>query len=420
MAARGCSAYCYTNEGYGDDVIASGLSLIKIAMPFSNRIPLLLIAAISLLASFNCFAQIDPEHRNLLELGYDQPLAGQGPQAVYAYYYYNNPDFFNTNTALRLAIAPAYVDGEIGFKHLLSPYTDVGLGFNGGLFGDNYYEVRQGQYYQSESFNGDGGGVALSIYQLLNPGMLIPVSVIARGGMHDATYTDTSQTADNFALPGNQISGYTRGGIRVAGKEPVLYPDLGLELSVWFERQWRLDSQQYGYSDDRSISPNVNLYWLYAGLNYAWTNSGQKMSFAFTAGGSTDADQFSAWRLGGVLPLVSEFPLTLPGYYYEELTATSFEHIYAGYDVPLDSAHRWDFRLEAATAHLSYLPGYEQPSDWQTGVGGGLSFAPKNKNFEIVLRYGYGFNALRDGKEGAQSVGLLFQYNFEKQKDRSE
>ena len=232
--------------------------------------------------------------------------------------------------------------------------------------------------------------------------------------MRDSIFTDTSQTADNFTLPGDQVSGYTRGGIRVAGKEPVLYADLGLELSAWFERQWRLDSQSYGYNDDRSISPNVNLYWLYAGLNYAWTNSGNQVSFAVTAGGSTDADRFSAWRLGGVLPLVSEFPLTLPGYYYEELTATEFQHYYAGYDIPLDTADRWHFRLEAATAHLDYLPGFAQRSSWQTGAGGGLSFAPKNKNFEIILRYGYGFNAIRDGKEGAQSVGLLFQYNFEK------
>ena len=398
------------------DRIRKLLALIVATMTNSNRNPFLLAAAIGLLAGFNCGAQIDPEHRNLLELGYDVPLDGQGPQAVYAYYYYNHPDFFNTNTALRLAIAPAYVDGEVGFKHLLSPYTDVGLGFNGGLFGANYYEVRQGQYYKSESFYGSGGGVALSVYQLLNPGMLIPVSVIARGGLRDSTYNDTSSTADNFTLPGNQMIGYTRGGVRLAGKEPVLYPDLGLELSVWFERQWRMDSQLYGYNDDRRISLNVNLYWLYAGLNYTWTNSGQKMSFAFTAGGSTDADPLSAWRLGGVLPLVSEFPLTLPGYYYEELTAASFQHFYAGYDVPLDPAHRWDFRLEAATAHLSYLGGYQQASDWQTGVGGGLSFAPQNKNFQIVLRYGYGFNALRDGRDGAQSVGLLFQYNFEARK----
>jgi hypothetical protein len=387
-------------------------------MPNSNRtfsvFPSILIAV--LLVGFNCQAQIDPEHRNLLELGYDQPLEGQGPQGVYAYYYYNNPDFFNTNLDLRLAIAPAYVDGELGFKQLLSPTTDVGLGFNGGMFGANYYEVRQGRFYKSESFNGDGGGVALSVYQLLNPRMLIPINVVARGGMRDSTFTDTSDTANDFTLPGNQISGYTRVGIRVAGKEPVLYPDLGLELSVWFERQWRLDSQQYGFNDDRSISPDVDLYWVYAGLNYAWTNSGQKISFAFTGGGSTDADRFSAWRLGGVLPLVSEFPLTIPGYYYEELTATRFQHFYGAYDVPLDSAHRWDFRLEAATAHLDYLPGFEQRSSWQTGAGGGISFAPKNQSFEIILRYGYGFNAIRDGHEGAQSVGVLFQYNFEAKK----
>ncbi len=349
----------------------------------------------------------------MLELGYDQPLTGKGPQGVYAYYYYNTPDLFDTNTALRLAIAPAYVDGELGFKQLLSPTTDVGVGFFGGMFGANYYEVRQGQYYQNESFYGSGGGAALSVYQLLNPGMLIPVNLVARAGMRELTYTGTSETADNFALPANQTVGYTREGIRVAGKEPLLYPDLGLELSVWFERQWRLDSQQYGFSNDRSISPNVNLYWLYAGLNYAWTNSGQKVSFAFTAGGSTGADQLGAYRLGGVLPLVAEFPLILPGYYYEELTATGFEHFYGAYDIPLIPDHRLEFRLEAATAHVDYLKGYQQTSDWQTGVGGGLTFAPKNKNFEIVLRYGYGFNALRGGKEGAQSIGVLFQYDFE-------
>jgi hypothetical protein len=191
-----------------------------------------------------------------------------------------------------------------------------------------------------------------------------------------------------------------------------------LELSVWYERQWRLNSDSYGFNNDRHISPDVDLYWLYAGLNYAWTNSGQKVSFAITVGGSTDADRFSAWRMGGVLPLVSELPLTLPGYYYEELTATRFQHFYAAYDVPLDRAHRFDFRLEAAAAHLDYLPGFAQRSDWQSGVGCGLTFAPRNKNFQVVLRYGYGFNAIRNGKEGAHSVGLLFQYNFEARKKR--
>ena len=382
------------------------------------RTPLLLAAGLWFLAGSHGLAQVDPEHRNLLELGYDEPLAGQGPQGVYAYYYYNQPDVLSTNVDLRLAIAPVYLDGELGLKRWFSPNTDIGFGFSGGAFGDNYYEVRQGSYLKNESFDGNGGGVSLSVYQLLNPGVLIPVSVIVRGGGHYSAFTDTSDTAGNFALPANQTTAYTLAGIRVAGKEPNLYPDLGLELSVWFERQWRFDSDTYGFNNDRRLNPNTDLYWLYAGLNYAWTNSGQMASLAVTAGGSTDADRLTAWRLGGVLPLVAEYPLTLPGYYYEELTATRFVHIYAAYNVPLEPEHRLLFRVEAATAHLEYLPGFEQRSDWQTGAGCGLTFAPKNKNFKIVLRYGYGFNAIRNGREGAQSVGLLFQYDFEAHKKR--
>jgi hypothetical protein len=135
-----------------------------------------------------------------------------------------------------------------------------------------------------------------------------------------------------------------------------------------------------------------------------------------TAGGSTGADLFSAWRLGGVLPLVSEFPLVLPGYYYEELTAERFVHFYGSYSIPLDQGHHWDFRLEAATARLDYLPGFAQKGDWQTGAGCGITYSPKQKNYQIVLRYGYGFNALRHGVEGAQSVGILFQYDFNARK----
>jgi hypothetical protein len=197
----------------------------------------------------------------------------------------------------------------------------------------------------------------------------------------------------------------------------VCHPDLGLELSLWYERQWRFQDDTYGFDNDRRINPSASLYWLYAGLNYAFTNSGQKISFAVTAGGSADADRFSAWRLGGVLPLISEFPLMLPGYYYEELTAKSFVHLYGAYDIALDPARRFNFRLEAASAHLDYLPGFEQTSSWQTGAGCALTFAPKKKNFQIVLRYGYGFNAIRDGKEGAQSFGMLFQYDFEARKN---
>ncbi len=159
----------------------------------------------------------------------------------------------------------------------------------------------------------------------------------------------------------------------------------------------------------------TDLYWVYAGLDYAWTNVGHRVSFAVTAGGSTNPDRFSAWRLGGVLPLIAEFPLILPGYYYQELSAERFVHLYASYVVPIDAQGRFQFRVEGASANLGYLAGFEQPDDWQTGVGCGISFTPKRQFCRVIARYGYGFNAVRgDRDEGGHSIGLLFQYDFDR------
>ena len=365
-------------------------------------------------------AQIDPNPRSLLQLGYDLALPGQGPQSLYAYYYYNDPEFIRTNVALRLAVAPVYVDGELGFRHLLSPHTDVGVGINGGALGENYYEVREGHYYKRESFYGHGGGVALKVYQLINPGQRIPLHAVVAGGVHYSAYADTDKTDDNFELPEDRVSTFTRVGLRFAGKEPMLYPDLALEVSVWYEKQWRMEDGAYGYAGDRRVESSTDLYWLYAAMNYAWTNTGNQFTFALTAGGSEHADRFSAYRMGGVLPLAAEFPLTLPGYYYQEISARRFALLNVSYVAPLSRDHRWQLRVGAGTAYVDYLDGLEQPGHWLTGAGPELSFTSRSEVWRVILRYGYGFNALRDGKEGAHSIGLLYQYNFEQRKHRRE
>lgn len=358
-------------------------------------------------------AQIDPYARNLLQLGYDQPLAGRGPQAAYAYYYYNDPSFLNTNMALRLAVAPVYFDGELGFRELLSPYTDVGLALSGGGFNDNYYEIRQGHYLRDESFEGYGGGAALKLYHRLNPDQMIPLNVVLSGGFHYSTYDTTSKTAPQFELPDERVNLSVRAGLRLAGKEPMLYPDLAMELSVWYERQWRLvEDKYYGFGNDREVAPALDLYWLYAGLNYSWTNVGTQFTFALTAGGSHHADRFSAARLGGVLPLAAEFPLILPGYYYQEISAARFAHLSASYVFPLSENHRWQLRCGGTTSYVDYVPGLAQSGHWHTGVGPDLSYTSKYDTWRIVLRYGYGFNAERKNGEGAHSIGLLCQFNF--------
>ena len=362
-------------------------------------------------------AQIDPNPRSLLQLGYDQSLSGRGPQSLYAYYYYNDPEFLRTNVALRLAVAPVYFYGELGFRQVL-PHTDVGLGIRGGAFGNDYYEVRRGDYIQEESFNGSGGGASLNLYHLINPGQLIPLHAIVQGGANYVAYDDSRKTDDEFELPDNGVGPFIRTGLRLAGKEPMLYTDLGMEVSVWYERQWRFNDGTYGYADDRQVKPSTDLYWLYAGLSYAWTNTGNQFTFGLTMGGSDSADRFSAYRLGGVLPLAAEFPLTLPGYYYQEISARRFAHLSAAYIAPLSADLRWQLRLGAAAAYVDYLTGFEQPNHWNTGVGPSLSFTSRSEVWRVIMRYGYGFNAQRDGGEGAHSIGLLYQYNFERRKVR--
>jgi len=366
-----------------------------------------------------CFAQVDPEQRSLLEAGYDQPLKGQGPPGVYGFYYYNKPDFCGTNVALRLTATPVYLDSELGFKQLISPTTDFGIHINGGGWADSYYEVRQGKLIKAESFDGNGGGASLALYQLLNPGMQIPLNLVGSGGFHYATFETADQTAGTFVLPQDQFDFFTRVGLRLAGREPLLYPELGMELSAWYERQWRPNDQAYGFNDDRSINPAVDLYWMHAEITYTFTNSGQAFSVSLTAGGSTDADRLSAWRLGGMLPLDAEYPLMIPGYYNEELTAKRFVHLYAYYEFPLIPSQLFKFRIEGATANVEYLPGFEQ-GPWQSGAGCAFIVAPSNKAYKVILRYGYGFNAIRDGGKGAQSIGLLFQFDFEAPKKTSD
>ena len=363
-------------------------------------------------------AQVDPYPRSLLQLGLDQNLSGQGPQSLYAYYYYNNPEFLRTNMALRLAVAPVYLYGEIGFRQLL-PRTDVGIGIVGGALGENYYEINQGQYLKSESFTGSGGGASLNFYHLINPGQRIPLNVIVQTGAKYAAYFATHKTDDQFQLPEDGASTFVRTGLRFAGKEPMLYQDLALEASIWFERQWRFNNGPYGYAGDRSVQPTSDRYWLYLGLNYAWTNTGNQFTFGLTAGGSEHADRFSAYRLGGVLPLAAEYPMALPGYYYQEISARRGVHLSASYIAPLSADHRWQLRLGVATAYVDYLPGFEQPNHWNTGAGPSLSFTSRSEVWRVILRYGYGFNALRDGHEGAHSVGVLYQYNFEQRKIRN-
>lgn len=358
-------------------------------------------------------AQIDPYKRDLIQMGYDQPMEGRSPIGAYAFYYHNQPDFLRTNMTLRLAVAPVYMDSEVGFSGVLGPNTDVGVGLAGGGFADGYSEIRDGKFHPNESYDGHGVEFSTSLYHLINPGDRIPLNFVLRGSTHYTVYVD-DDTGPNFVLPVNRTTFTVRTGFRFGGIEPVLFPALAMELSVWYEGQFRSDSGSYGYNDDRYTQPQSHLFWSEAALSYTLPKSQQSFSATLMAGTSVEADRFSAYRLGGDLPLASEFPLSLPGYFYQEFSARQYALFHMSYLLPLDPGKHWNLNVNAATAGVSYLSGLSQPGESLSGVGGGILYRAKSDRWKVILDYGYGINAIRDGGRGANTVGILLQVDLDK------
>jgi hypothetical protein len=378
-----------------------------------------LAGVVTLAFTVGASAQIDPTKRELIQLGYNQPLIGKGPLAAYAFYYLNKPEFLHrTNLTLRLAVAPVYLDSELGVARALGPHTDIGLGFAGGGFANGYSEVHRGKFKQRESFVGHGGEASASVYHLLNPGSRIPLHAVLRGAVHYSTYQDDSETADDFILPEDQITFRVRAGLRWGGREPLMLPDLAMEISAWYEGEFRSQSGRYGFSDDRKLERNANLFWGRALLTYTMPESKQNFGVSLTAGTGWELDRLSAYRLGGNLPLYSEFPLSLPGYYFQELTARSFVLLGANYSLPLHAKQNWWLTGSAATAYVDYLDGLEQPRRWNSGLGAGIVYRSPSDSWQVAISYGYGLDAIRDGHRGAHSLAFLLQFDLDRTKSR--
>lgn len=355
--------------------------------------------------------QIDPIKRELIQFGYNAAFEGHPPLSAYAFYYRNQPDFLRTNLTLRLAMAPTYLDSELGILEAISAHTDIGIGVAGGGFADSFNEIRRGKLIPTESFDGFGGEVNASVYHLFNPGYLIPLNGVVRGIVHYATYADASQTAASFRLPDPMGIFSVRTGLRWGGREPTLFPSLAMELSLWYQGEFRSEADAYGFNSDRAVRSHSHLFWGEAFLAYTLPKWRHSFNLSLTAGTSVQADRFSAFRLGGFLPLVAEYPLSLPGYYYQELTAESFALLAGSYTVPLDEHQTWNVTVTAATAAVDFLPGMEQPGHWHSGVGAGVFYT--SRTWRVMLDYGYGIDAIRSGGRGAHSIGFLFQIDLE-------
>ena len=376
----------------------------------------ILILSVALCALPSARAQIDPIKRELIQLGYNQPIEGKAPLSGYAFYYLNVPQFRYTNLTLRLAVAPVYLDTEAGISQALGPHTDVAIGLAGGGFADSYSEIRRGDFVEEESFSGHGGGGSFNLYHRFNPNGTIPLNAVIRSEARYVTHQRDDDTADEFELPEDGLTFHLRTGVRWGGREPLIRPDVAMELSAWYEGQYRSWSGSYGFANDRSVRNGSHLLWGRALLSYTLPKLKHHFNVNLSLGTSASADRFSAYRLGGILPLTSEFPLSLPGYYFQEISARRFVLGGGSYSVPLDAKNRWALVAEAATAGVDYVPGLSQRGRWHSGAGAGVVYRSPSDSWQIVVSYGYGIDALRSGSRGAHSVGFLVQFDLDQAK----
>ena len=380
---------------------------------FDSKAKFLLAGLVaSTLATGTVQAQLDPVPRQILHLGANASLTDPGPLGAYAFYYWNMPEFPTTNQVLRLVIAPGYMNNELGFKGLLGPNTDLGVGAFGGLYAENYFEVNDGRYYKDQSFQGDDVGANVSIYHRFNPSQMIPLTGVLRETVDYVMYTKDNGTGGNFEVPGNTPVFTTRAGFRWGGKEPVLAPTLALEVSGWYELEHVGNDSSYGYNEDRRQEPTTQRVWGRALVNYTTLKSQHYIAAALMGGASADADRLSCYRLGGMLPYTSEFPLNIPGYYNQELSAKDYGLAYVTYAIPFGSENQWNVFSRGAVALVDYVEGTGQPGAFNSGVDAGIGYNAPSKRWKCYGLFGYGFEAQREDGRGGYGAAFAFEYNF--------
>lgn len=357
-------------------------------------------------------AQIDPVERELVHVGYTQPIEGRTPLALYAFYLHNQTNFLRDDWTLRAAIAPVWVDTQLGWRGLLGPHTDVGIITAGGGFARNYNEMRNGEWKRGESFTGHGFTAGLAAYHLFNPDDRLPLNGLVALTTEGSYYTTDSDTAPDFVLPRDNTSPVARVGLRLGGQEPDFRSPFALEVSAWYEARYRPEHGPYGYGGDRQLSEVSQLFWGRV-LGRATTEDRRHdAEMAVTLGTGIGVDRLSAYRLGGMLPFASEFPLMIPGYYHQELSADTFVLLSGNYSFGIAPDSGWRLAVFGATSRMSFIDGLDYQGNSHSGVGGGVSWNSPKRNWVVTCFYGVGLNAERDESIGGQMVGILLQHDF--------
>jgi hypothetical protein len=367
------------------------------------------VASFSVLAA-RCFAQVDIEHRRTLAIQTGSATSRSEEQiGGFGFYWFNENNFPCTNMALRVIFAGIYGDAELSYFLPASTNTAIGVGFGGGVFVDSITPYVAGERLSSQQFYGDNINLRLFVNQTIPNPTPIPLNVRATYILSGSFYRSTDQTS-GFTIPSDFLTHTVQAEFRAGGIEPGLTARRGVELYLAADVNYRSGFDPFGPVG--SLFPEESSYQRLFGSLAGKIPFNQTTIFLRIAGGlGEDIDELSAWKLGGNLAGVEPFTYTVHGYYTREIFAEDFGLANIQISRQLTEAHNITAHLygDYARAH-TVAP---QDGQWHDffGVGAGLGFRTF-WDINMLISYGYGFNAVRNGSRGGHEIGLAFEKQF--------
>lgn len=356
------------------------------------------------------FAQVDTEHRRRLTLqtsiavhDSEESLGGAG------YYWFNDDHFPWTNTALRLIYAGVYAEGELSYFLPAHTNTAIGFGLGGGVYADNMTPYVDGERLASQEFDGDNVNAHIFINQTIPNPTPLPLNVRATYGASYSLYRDAN-SPQTFTLPSDFLTHTILGELRFGGIEPGLTAKRGLVLYIAADANYRSGFHAFG--------PNAALFPEHKQYERVYGTLGGKLPFGKTmvglrihGGAGEDLDELSAFKLGGNLFGVDQYSYTMHGYYIREFFAKDFGLVNFELAQQITESHELTLHLYGDYAKAKTVA--PQDGQWHdySGVGTGVSFRTF-WDIDVLISYGYGFDALRNGKRGGHEIGLAFEKNF--------
>ena len=240
----------------------------------------------------------------------------------------------------------------------------------------------------------------------------LPLNVRATYGANGAFYRPSDTTRD-FTLPATFLTQTVQGELRFGGIEPGLLARRGAELYLAAESSFRSGFTTFG--PNGAPFPSHSQYERFFGSVAGKIPAGPTtIAMRLSGGLGEHLDELSAWKLGGNMVGIEPFSYTIHGYYTREIFAEDFILGNLAFSFPIADQQHVAGHLYAdyaAAKTLDVTTG--QLEEWHSffGVGAGVSFRAFWKS-NILVSYGYGINALRNGDHGGHEIGAALEKEF--------